>query len=405
MADPRWSYAEAHALTLAHIQPLPAEEVELMALVGRVLAQDLVARVDSPSADVSFKDGYAVISADIAQATPESPVRLRLLDGRAAAGGGLWQGEITPGTAIRILSGGEIPRGAQAVVAEEFTHEDGDSVLVTADAQPGRNVLPRGCDIAAGTRLFPAATRLRPTQIGMMAAAGLDRAPVVRRPRVALIATGDEVIAPGKPLQPGKLYASNLVTLAAWCGRYDLAATTDVVPDHAPDIRAALAAAVATHDAVITSGGAWKGERDLVAGLLDDLGWTMHYHRVRIGPGKAVGFGLLAAKPVFCLPGGPPSNHIAFLQLALPGLLRLAGVEPPGLPTALVELAADLRGQEDWTQFEHGRLEAVGDGLRFHPLKPRSRLQMMAEADAVVMIPEGVAHIPAGEVVRAQLLR
>lgn len=405
MADPRWSYAEAHALTLAHLAPLPAEEVGLADLVGRVTASTLHGRVDSPSADVSFKDGYAVVSADIAAASPENPVTLRLLDGHAAAGGGQWDGAVTPGTAIRILSGAQIPRGAQAVVAEEFTREAGDQVIVTADAQPGRNVLPQGCDIAAGQALFPAGTALRPTQVGLLAAAGLSSAPVVRRPRVAIIATGDEVIAPGRPLAEGKLYASNLVTLAAWCGRYGLHVTTDVVPDDAASIRAALAEAVETHDAVITSGGAWKGERDLVAGLLADLGWTRRYHRVRIGPGKAVGFGLLDGRAVFCLPGGPPSNHIAFLELALPGLLRLAGYAEPGLPVGAVRLTADARGQTDWTQFVHGLLEA-GDPLPgFVPLKPRSRLQMMAQADAVVQIPEGVRQIAAGEIVQAQLLR
>lgn len=273
------------------------------------------------------------------------------------------------------------------------------------DARPGRNILPKGSDIVAGEPLFPAGLRLRPTQVGLLAAAGYASARVYRRPRVAVIATGDEVVAPGMPLQHGKLFASNLVTLAAWCAHYGMQASTQVAPDNADSIQAAFEEAIATHDAIVTSGGAWKGERDLVARVLDELGWTRYYHRVRLGPGKAVGFGLLQGKPVFCLPGGPPSNHAAFMTLALPGLMKLAGDASPGLPRQVVELAGDLDGQEDWTQCIHGRLEQRGDTVLFHSLKQMaSRLGMMAQADSLVLIPAGVAHIPAGTRLLAQVL-
>jgi len=404
MPELKFSYDEALDLTYRHISPLSAENVELGKLVDRVTATDIVSLVDSPSVDVSFKDGYAVRSADIAHAKPESPAHLRLI-GHASAGNS-WHGEIVPGTAIRILTGAPIPLGAEAVVAEEFTVEDGDYVNVMNDADPGRNILPKGCDITVGQTLFATGLSLTPPQVGLLAAAGHMTVPVVKRPRVAIIATGDEVIAPGMPLQEGKLFASNLVTLAAWCSHYGMDVTTRVVADDATSIRKALVQAIASHDAIVTSGGSWTGERDLVVRVLNELGWSKHYHRIRMGPGKAVGFGLLEGKPVFCLPGGPPSNHIAFLELALPGLMKLGGHQNPGLPRTVVHLGDDIRGQVEWTQFIHGILECDPDAIVFHSLKSMtSRLRMMAQADAIVKIAEGTDHIPAGTMLEAQIIR
>lgn len=396
------SFREALARTLAQIAPLGAEVVDLAQTCGRVAAHDLFARVDSPSLDVSLKDGYALQSPDVAAASPQNPVRLQLL-GLAAAGQG-WPGTVQAGTAVRILSGAPIPHGAQAVLSAEFATDGGQTVTAFNDAAPGRNILPRGRDVAIGQRIVAAGELLRPSQAGLLAAAGYARVPVFRRPRVAIVATGDEVVAPGRPLAAGKLYASNLVTLAAWCACYGLAVTTAVVPDCADAIQAHLRACLDGHDAILTSGGAWKGERDLVVRLLDELAWRKVYHRVRIGPGKAVAFGLWQDKPLFCLPGGPPSNHMAFLQLALPGLHRLGGFRRPGLPLQVARLAAPVSGQRDWTQFVHGRLAPGHEGLLFHPIEMNSRLQAMAQMEAIVTIPEGTEQIPRGALVRVQVL-
>jgi molybdopterin molybdotransferase len=158
-------------------------------------------------------------------------------------------------------------------------------------------------------------------------------------------------------------------------------------------------------DAVVTSGGAWSGDRDLVARMLEQLGWKKVFHRVRIGPGKGAGFGILAGKPVFILPGGPPSNLMGFLQIALPGLQRLAGFENPGLSRAVMQMAEEVSGLEkDWTQFIFGVILNSGELPLFHPLRSKSRLQSMAKAQAVVAIPEGTTKIAAGTIVTAQLL-
>jgi molybdopterin molybdotransferase len=402
MKDTLISYAHALRLTLESITPLDPEMVALAESPGRVAAGDVTARVDCPSVDASLKDGYAVCSADIAGASAEGPVRLRLIGSVFA--GGEFEGEVTPGTAVRILTGAPIPRGAGAVVAEEFTRPEGDWVSVTNHAGPGRNILSRGSDVRAGQLVVPAGALLRPAQVGLLAAAGHSQVSVVRRPRVAIIATGDEVVAPGQELSEGRLFASNLVTLAAWCSLYGMATALSVAKDDPAMLRERLLEAMAAGDAILTSGGAWKGERDLVVRLLDELGWRQIYHRVKLGPGKAVAFGLWEGKPVFCLPGGPPSNQMAFIQLALPGLMRLAGHPAPGLPRVMARLGQSLSGQIDWTQFVQGRFERREDELMFHPFKLASRLSAMAGTEGFVAIPEGTETIPQGARVEAQVV-
>jgi molybdopterin molybdotransferase len=396
------SYDEAYQLTLKYIHALEAENVPIISAVDRITASDLTGQVDSPSADVSLKDGYAVHSADIAAASVDAPITLRLLG--TVAAGGAWQGQIHKSEAVRILSGAPIPDGADAVVAEEFTQRTGNALIVTNDAHPGRNILLWGSDVRSGELLVQKGARLNPPIVGLLAAAGYQSAPVVRLPGVAILATGDEVVAPGEPLRPGKLYASNLVTLAGWCVRYGFSVETFVVRDDAKLIREKLLTCLQGYDAILTSGGAWSGERDLVVRLLDELGWEKIYHRVRIGPGKAVAFGLFDGKPVFCLPGGPPSNHMAFLQLGLPGLMKMSGVREAGLPVRRMRLAESVSGQVDWTQFVHGRLEETSDLLLFYPLNAPSRLQMMSAADAILKIPEGQSHLEKGQVIEGQIL-
>ena len=178
-----------------------------------------------------------------------------------------------------------------------------------------------------------------------------------------------------------------------------------MVGDDAPALRKRLTRAAAEQDVIVTSGGAWSGDKDMMARVLEELGWEKIYHRVRLGPGKAAGFGRLAGKPVFILPGGPPSNLVAFLELALPALLRLCGHEDAGLRQVTACLAEPVSGQIEWTQAIFGRLENGEDGFRFQPHgRPGSRLQSMAEAQGLLLIPEGVAGFEAQANVSVQLL-
>lgn len=394
---------EALSLTLEGIKPLPVEEVSLVESVDRVAAEDLHALVDSPSMDSSRKDGYAVLAHEVAEATAENPVRLRLLGFMAA--GGEEDIEVQPGTTVRVLTGARIPAGADAVVAEEYVKRGKDEVLVESFAEP-KNILRRGSDVATGTSILRAGRQISPVMAGLLAAAGHSRIPVYRNPLVGIIGTGDEIVEPGNPLPEGKLYASNIMTLAGWCNRYQMKSRTVVVKDdHEALLNTVKTMAEAT-DAVITSGGAWTGDHDMVALVLKELGWKEAFHRIRMGPGKAVGFGMLGQKPVFVLAGGPPSNLMGFLQIALPGLLALSGHANPGLHRLNVRLASEIEdGEGDWTDFFFGTLE-FGDGLpNFYPMKKRVRLNAIAEATAVGEIPEGKASLTEGATISVQLLK
>jgi molybdopterin molybdotransferase len=395
---------EARELVRRHTKPTESEEVSLEDATGRILSRHVSARVDSPSADVSLKDGYAVRSIDTAHASMQRPARLRVAGSRFAGEGG--ETKTPPGACVQITSGATLPEDADAVVAIEHCTKTPEGIQIPETVSPGLNVLIRGSDIAAATTLGEPGDWLSPGMVGWLAAAGLERVPVVRLPEVSLVATGDEVVAPGAPLQPGQLYASNLVTLSAWLRAFGINTAMEIVPDRREQIEQELPRALEGRDVLLTSGGAWGSERDLVVDCLEELGWQRVFHRVRIGPGKAVGFGLLAGRPVFCLPGGPPSNEMAFLQLALPGILRMAGWRRPPFPSVRARLTEPVQGREiDWTQLKRGKLSQGRDGLfRVTPYRPRSRLESMALADCLIVVPEGAERLETDQWVSVQVL-
>ena len=393
----------ARRLVAERTPRLPAQEVPLARAVGLVAAARLKGRVWSPSVTASTKDGFALRGGELETASPENPVALTLV-GSVAAGESPGQ-EVGPGQAVRITTGAPLPPGADAVLASEFARRQGRQVLCLAPAAPGRNLMARGSDVRPGQVLARPGRVLTPAAVGLLAAGGWERVPVYPRPRVGLMATGREVVAPGRPLPTGAVYASNLVALAAWLELRGMTWTSKVVDDDAGQIAGAARELLPDCDALLTSGGAWTSRRDLVVGVMQELGMEMFFRRVRMGPGKGVAFGLLGQKPVFCLPGGPPSNEMAFLQLALPGLMGMAGHQDPGLPRIPARLAKDLEGQEDWTQFWHGRLEPVEDDLpRFHPYDYSGRLKAMADSQAIASLPQGQGRLSAGQAVIVQRL-
>ena len=209
---------KALSLTLEQIKPLAVESIQLAESTDRFAASDLYALVDAPSIDSSLKDGYAVLSHEVAHATPETPVRLKLA-GQLAAGGKK-DIELKPGTTVRVLTGARIPAGADAVVSEEFVKPEGNDVLVMNFAEPGRNIQPRGRDVEFRKCILKQGQCISPGIIGLIAAAGHNTVPVFKNPAIAIIGTGDEIVLPGEPLTEGKLYASNIMTINAWCKRY-----------------------------------------------------------------------------------------------------------------------------------------------------------------------------------------
>ena len=390
-------FQQAYERTLSSLLPLDGEDVDIGQCIDRVLAADVLARIDSPSVDASLKDGYAVSAADIGQASRTHPVFLKLKDvvgaGSASVGG------IGSGDTLRILTGARLPHGADTVVADEYVQVKENVIVIDESVEKGFNVLPRGADAASGKRALKKGTRMVPARIGLAAAAGHNSLRVCRRPRTWLAATGDEVVLPGMPIRSGQLYASNIATIDAWCRRYAMRTSVAVVRDDRRALREAVANALPEHDAIITSGGAWKGDRDFMSRVLDELGWEKVFHRIRLGPGKAAGFGILKGKPVFILPGGPASNLAAFLTLALPALLKLAGWSDPALPWAQAVLTRSVNGQADWTQAVFGNLALTGGGVQFDPFTNGNRLQALYRATALLLIPEGVSHLRKGSVV------
>ena len=385
--------------TLKRLSPvvLPVNEV-----CDLVAAEDLFASADCPSATSSLKDGYAVVSKDIEGASKDYPVKLRVT-GMSAAGDNIAE-SVEPGLAIKVLTGALLPRGADAVISVEFTREQANQVLCLKNAEPGRNVLSRGTDVETGELVVSKGEMLTPALTGLMAAGGVNRISVFPRPCVGIIATGDEVVAPGHPLKPGQLYASNLVTLNSWLQHFGMQGKTRVVKDDPEEIRRTFTSMLSDVDAFLTSGGAWKSERDLTVRVLDEMGWELIFHRVRIGPGKAVAMGMLDRKPVFCLPGGPPSNEMAFLQLALPGLLQIAGRSPIPFGIKKVRLASKVGGDPTWTQFYQAILERRGKEWWGVPMQMKSRIQSQARAEALIKVPEGVDKLEAGDIIEVQVL-
>jgi molybdopterin molybdotransferase len=398
-------YRDAFHLVSSNVRPVGTEEVPLDLSVGRIVSDELRAKVSYPAGDVSLKDGFAVRSEDVESASLERPVELKI-SGFAFAGSG-FEGEVSPGYAVKICSGGPIPRGSDAVVSGEFCEETvPDSVSIRADAHPGRNVLAGGGEIRAGATIAGKGEALLPGCVGLAAAAGISRVNVFRRPKAALVGVGDEVVAPGSRLDHGQLYASNIVTVGARLTSFGISHDWSIVKDDAEAIKKQLLECLPCADVILTSGGAWGSERDLVVGVLRRLGWQEIFHHVRMGPGKGIAFGLWEGKPVFCLPGGPASNEMAFLQLALPGMLRMGGENRHPLQTVSARLTEDVTGRHRaWTEFKDATLFQDPEGryaVRLY--RNRSRLQAIASANALVCVPEGVESLTSGQVVPVQIL-
>ena len=398
-------YREAFELICSTMRPLGIEEIALESSIDRVSAEDTAAPASYPSVDVSLKDGFAVRSADVSQASGLQPASLKVVGSVFA--GSEFGGQVTSGSAVKICSGAPIPVGADAVVAAEFCQEiSKDKVHIRADSESGRNILQAGSEVKSGSVIVKESEIFLPGNMGLAAAAGISRVRVYRRPKTAALGIGDEVVAPGETLLPGQLYASNLVTIGAWLDSFGIQYAASIVKDSAEAIKLELEKLLSEVDVIVTSGGAWGSERDLVVGTLEELGWQKIFHHVRMGPGKGIAFGRWKDKPVFCLPGGPASNETAFLQLALPGILRMAGDRRHPLPTVSARLAEDVTSRHrQWTEFKDAMVSMeAGGSYSVRPYRSRSRLQAIADANCLLCIPEGAVSLNSGEIVPVQML-
>ncbi|MEN6623034.1 MAG: molybdopterin molybdotransferase MoeA [Smithella sp.] len=400
------SYREAIDIIGANIQPVGNEMLPLNLCSGRIAAVDLMAQVSYPSVDVSLKDGFAVNSTDVMHANNQKPVCLKVVG--SAFAGTRYVEQVQNGKAVKVCSGAAIPDGTDAVVSGEFCKEVmPDKVSIKADAGPGRNIMRAGVEAEAGATIVKKGENLLPGDLGLAAAAGISKIKVYSRPRVAIISIGDEVVAPGGRLHIGQLYASNLITMEAWLSSFGIPCITSVVADKEEIIIKEIQKHLPHVDAILTSGGAWGSERDLIVGIFHKLGWQKLFHYVRMGPGKGIAFGKLENLPVFCLPGGPASNSMAFLQLALPALLRMGGETRHPLFTIPARLTENIKGRHRaWTEFKDAVITPDDNGQYTAALyKSKSRLQAIARASGLICIPEGKDFLQSGDIVPIQLLK
>jgi molybdopterin molybdotransferase len=380
------SVAEAHARLMALFAPLEAEEVPLAEAAGRVLAADVVAARDQPPFDASAMDGYACRAEDARKGAALALV------GTAAAGLG-HPGPIGPGEAVRIFTGAPVPEGADWIVIQEEAEADGSRITVTEDQGGAPAIRPAGGDFRAGHRVA-APRRLEPADLALLAAMNAARVSVTRRPVVALIPTGDELVPPGEEPGPEQIVSSNDIGLKALIEAAGGAARRLPIARDTPESLAATLELAAGADLIVTIGGASVGDFDLVRATAETRGLVVDFHRIAMRPGKPLMAGRFNGVPLVGLPGNPVSAFVTahlFLRPAVERMLGLPGAPPP---TQAARLAAAVEPNGPRTHFMRARVEAEAAGWICTPL-PRqdsSLLTLLAEANALLLRPP---HDPA----------
>jgi molybdopterin molybdotransferase len=407
---------EALDYILGHVTRLGSHPVRIVEALDRVLAEDVVSVVDIPPFANSAMDGYAVRSADVASVSPDAPVTLSVI--AEVPAGTLPDRPVTPGTAMRIMTGAPIPPGSDAVVPFEQTSEGRPegflrpfgSVQVYEAVRVGDNVREAGEDVRRGQRVLAAGHVLRPQDIGILAALGCPEVKVVRRPRVAILATGDELVDVEEPATPGKIRNSNEYTAVGLVKRYGgvpvpLGIARDTVEDLTAKIREGLAQSV---DLFLTSAGVSVGDFDMVKNVLAAEG-EMHFWQVAMKPGKPLAFGMVRDVPLLGLPGNPVAAMVAFEVFARPAILKMGGHTSWEKPSVHAILDEDVRNSGR-RHYMRARVRREADG--YHVTTHGSGVQVQGSgilsslvwANGLVVVPEEVTFIQAGSTVEVWML-
>ncbi len=419
--NPLITVEDALSRILKNIAPVQEETVPLVQSFGRVLSQPIVSTINVPPFANSAMDGYAVIAADTQSATRQSPVTLKIIDNIPA--GETSTKEVTPGTAARIMTGAPMPAGANAVIRFEETSEyipanglADDDVLLYGPVKNGDNVRLAGEDIKSGQTILEAGHKLRPQDVGVLAAIGQAEVPVYCRPRIAILATGDELVSINEPIGPGKIRNSNEYVQAAMVEKYGaepimLGIARDTVEDLTAKIKEGLAQNV---DLFLTSAGVSIGDFDMVKTVLSDEG-EMQFWQVAIKPGKPLAFGMLhhsgthKQTPLIGLPGNPVAAMVAFEVFARPAILKLAGKtnwEKPAIKATLDEDVTNSGRRHYMRAFYYAhkdgyRVTTRGSGVT---VQGSGILTSMVWANGLVVIPDNVTHLPKGSPIDVWIL-
>lgn len=398
------SAREALAFILNHITVGPETVVPAGQALGLVLAEDVCAPDDVPPFANSAMDGYAVRSSDTAGSCGKRPRLLGLIE--TVPAGSLPKKRIGAGQATKIMTGAPLPPGADAVLAAENSAEKNGAVLCLAPVRRGENVRRAGEDVRRGERVLRKGALVRPQEMGMLGAAGKTRVRVVRRPRVAILATGSELIEAGRTPGPGQVRNCNNLSLIGLVGKYG-AEPVDLglVRDDERALKSRIAAAAA-YDLVVASGGVSVGECDMVKTILSRLGECARFWQVRVKPGKPLAFAIVRGKPVFGLPGNPVSAIVSFEQFVRPALLKMMG--RTRLHKPVIKACCKKRIEKPRGRAHLIRARVWRSGGKYHASPVRAQgsgaLSSMVKADGLIVVPASKTAVRPGETVRVMML-
>ena len=394
------SFEAARTTILESVIPLPTEAVSLLEVVGMVIAEDIRAPWDMPLWNNSAMDGFAVRAEDCVAG------QTLTVDGYIPAGGSASGITVKPGGAVKIMTGAPAPIGCDAIVPIEETVENNGKLILTGQVRPGDHLRIRGEDVSKGELVIAAGTALRPAEINMLASFGYRTAPVFRRPKVAILSTGDELVEPGGDIGTGQIFNSNDYSIAAAVKQLG---GEPVLLGIARDDRESLTEKIAAglqEDVLITTAGVSMGDHDLVCDVLEALQVERRFWKVDIKPGRPTAFGLKNGKPVFSLPGNPVSSMITFEQFVRPALLKMMGHQRVIKPFVRAVMQETIKKKPGRVQFL--RVRVANDGQRLVASSSGDQntgiLRTLLRANGIAVLPADLEQLPSGEEVDVHLI-
>lgn len=398
------SLEKALSQILNVIQPLGLEKISLLDTLGRVIGEDILAPRPIPPKDNSAMDGYALCWEDTRGTSREKPVILEVIEDIPA--GSIPCKTVGKGQAVRIMTGAPVPEGADAVMRMEDTEKDGKQVRIFVEAAKGQDIRLAGEDVRKGEKVINRGDILRPAEIGMLAALGRSFISVYQKPLVAILATGDELVDVDENPSPWQIISSNSYALAAQvldCGATPL--QIGIAKDTREDLTAKFKEALRA-DLIISSGGVSVGDYDLVKEIMKEVGNRMQFWQVAMRPGKPLAFGAMNSVPLFGLPGNPVSSMVSFEQFVRPSILKMMGYRNLFRRTVRAELIESIEKKKGTRHFIRARVTFEDSRYRAIPTGDQGSgiLKSMVQANGLIVLPEDVTSVTAGETVIVQLL-